>query len=146
MNYLFLFILGLFQLACAAKSGTYNAGWPVGDATWKQTDSDFEKETGISQYRLFEADGLIYKYQLDVIVSEVQGTFGCTYYFIDATDQYSLTVFLTGEHTVSYNSDDPYILMVKATDRGRISNWASDNNRIFFKSPTPCFIYAFNMQ
>ncbi|KAI2997879.1 hypothetical protein CBS147346_8501 [Aspergillus niger] len=104
MNYLFFLFLRLFQLACAARSGTYDAGWPVGDATWKQTDSDFEKETGISQYKLFDVDGLIYKYQLDIVVSEVQGTFGSTYYFIDATDRYSLTVFLPGVHTASDNS------------------------------------------
>ena len=116
MNYLFFLFLRLFQLACAARSGTYDAGWPVGDATWKQTDSDFEKETGISQYKLFDVDGLIYKYQLDIVVSEVQGTFGSTYYFIDATDRYSLTVFLPGVHTVSYNSDDPYILSVKVVE------------------------------
>ncbi|OJZ85538.1 hypothetical protein ASPFODRAFT_188969 [Aspergillus luchuensis CBS 106.47] len=116
MHYLLLLFFGLLQLACAAKSGTYYAGWPVGDATWKQTDSEFEKETGISQYRLFEADGLIYKYQLDIVVSEVQGTFGSTYYFINATDRYSLTVFLPGIHTVSYNSNDPYILQVKVVE------------------------------
>ncbi|OOF95611.1 hypothetical protein ASPCADRAFT_406358 [Aspergillus carbonarius ITEM 5010] len=115
---LFLVIfLALLQLVSAARSGTYNAGWPVGDTTWKQTDSVFERETGIARYRLFQADGWIYKYQLDIDVSEVQGPIGGTYVFYDSTgDEYNLMVLLAGIHTISYNSADPYIQQVKVVE------------------------------
>ncbi|PWY88904.1 hypothetical protein BO94DRAFT_574895 [Aspergillus sclerotioniger CBS 115572] len=117
MNFLLLLFLGLLQLVSAARSGTYNAGWAVGDTTWKQTDSVFERETGIAKYRLFQADGWIYKYQLDIEVSQVQGPIGGTYVFYDSTgDEYNLMVFIAGFHTIDFNSDDPYIQMVKVVE------------------------------
>ncbi|PYI04720.1 hypothetical protein BO78DRAFT_420243 [Aspergillus sclerotiicarbonarius CBS 121057] len=114
--FLFLF-LNLLQLVSAARSGTYNAGWAVGDTTWKQTDSVFERETGIAKYRFFQADGWIYKYELDIDVSEVQGPIGGTYAFYDPTgDEYYLTVFFSGVHSISFNTEDPYILQVKVVE------------------------------
>ncbi|KAL3264740.1 hypothetical protein ABHI18_000445 [Aspergillus niger] len=117
MHFLLLLFLGLLQLVSAARSGTYYAGWPVGDSTWKATDSVFQRETGIARYRLFQADGIIYKYQLDFDVTERQGEFASTYVFYDSEgDEYYKVVFATGTHTLNYNSGDPYIQQVKVVE------------------------------
>ncbi|PYH28380.1 uncharacterized protein BO87DRAFT_371120 [Aspergillus neoniger CBS 115656] len=117
MHFLLLLFLGLLQLVSAARSGTYYAGWPVGDSTWKTTDTVFQRETGISRYRLFQADGLIYKYQLDFEVTERQGEYASTYVFFDSEgDEYYKMVFVTGTHTLNFNSGDPYIQQVKVIE------------------------------
>ncbi|RAH82448.1 hypothetical protein BO86DRAFT_388884 [Aspergillus japonicus CBS 114.51] len=115
MNILLLLFLSLLQLISAAKSGTYNAGWPVA-GTWVATDTVFARETGIDKYRFTKADGLIYTYQLDINVAEVQGSFGSTYVFYETTDEYYLTVFTRGVHTINFNTQDPYILQVKIVE------------------------------
>ncbi|KAE8153924.1 hypothetical protein BDV25DRAFT_136491 [Aspergillus avenaceus] len=113
---LFAFLLlGFIQLVSAAKSGTYNAGWKVTNA-WTNTDSVFQRETGISRWRVNDG-GLFYTYEIQIDVVEVQGVIGGTYVFYDSTgDSYNLMVFREGIHSVSYNSADPYILEVKIVE------------------------------
>ncbi|PYH92280.1 hypothetical protein BO71DRAFT_400681 [Aspergillus ellipticus CBS 707.79] len=115
MNFLLFLLLGLLQIVSAAKSGTYNAGWGVSN-DWVATDAYFQRETGIAKYRFWQADGWIYKYQLDIDVVAVQGVIGGNYVFYEATDEYYLTVFQQGVHSVSFNTADPYILQVKVVE------------------------------
>ncbi|PLB52345.1 hypothetical protein P170DRAFT_472245 [Aspergillus steynii IBT 23096] len=129
MKFIILCLFALLHLAAAAKSKWYNAGWPVGDKSWKPTDYTFARETGIDRYRLYDAGGRIYTYQLDIHVADGESGWLRTYVFEDSTaDEYTINAFRDGEHSVSFNSEDAYILRVKDTE-----TWYVD----------PLFVYAF---
>ncbi|PWY88139.1 hypothetical protein BO70DRAFT_426985 [Aspergillus heteromorphus CBS 117.55] len=114
MNFLLVLFLGLLQIVSAARSGTYHAGWsPTNE--WVETDANFASETGIDRY-LYTSGGWPYEYTITIHVNEVQGTFGSTYVFYETTDEYRLTVWTRGDHSVSFNTNDDYILQVKVIE------------------------------
>lgn len=77
----------------------------------------FKRETGIDKYHLYAAGGIIYTYQLDIHVMGGESDWLRTYVFEDSTfDEYNITAFRDSEHSVSFNSKDPYILRVKETE------------------------------
>ena len=118
MKFAIIFALTLSQLSAAlpinnTKTGNaeraaaitwYDVDWPLGDASWKETDDWFEDATGISRYALCEqTPPRIFQYALDFTVSG--SGFGRTYTFEDLTGhEYSSTVFTDGDHSVDNDS------------------------------------------
>lgn len=96
----------------------YSVNWPVGDDSWKDTEEFFKKKTGIYRYRLYEqSPPTIYQYALYISVIDGGSGWGRTYTFEDQEgDEYPLTVFTDGDHSVKYNSKAPRIKRVKDSE------------------------------
>ncbi|SES87850.1 hypothetical protein [Stigmatella erecta] len=82
--------------------------WPVGDSSWKPTDTNTNNTAAISRYSLYEQDGSTYKYILYFSNSEHYD-----YYFYDQTgDSYRVNTFVNRDHYVRYNSNAPSIVFI----------------------------------
>jgi len=97
--------------------GCYVDWKPVGgdfeDLKWVETSAAVQ-ELGISQYRIYDAGpntSQIWRYQLFFT-----STKGWGFEFEDAShDKYPCSTVINGEHNIQYNSDQPDILVVRAS-------------------------------
>lgn len=96
----------------------YPVNWPVGDASWKDTEEYFKDKTGIYRYRLYkQPKPRIHQYTLSISVIDGGSGWGRTYTFEDQEgDQYGLTVFTDGDHYVDFDSHAPKITRVKDSE------------------------------
>ncbi|KAF8701276.1 hypothetical protein AX14_000483 [Amanita brunnescens Koide BX004] len=88
------------------KAKSYNVTWSKGDEAWK----DVSGMNRITKYRLFDANGIFWKYELGFDISS--SGLGTTLIFKDERDSYKCVTFRGGKHSVSFNSDDPTIKKV----------------------------------
>ena len=88
-------------LAANKITGTfYDVSWPTGDEAWK----DVSGMKRITKYRLFDANGIFWKYELGFDISS--SGLGTTLIFKDERDSYKCVTFRGGKHWVAFNSDD----------------------------------------
>lgn len=84
--------------------------WPVGDSSWKNTDSNTRTTAAITRYTLYQYDGF-YKYMLYFTNTEHYD-----YYFYDETgDRYEVNTYRNGDHYVRYDSNKPEIIYIKGS-------------------------------
>jgi len=85
--------------------------WPI-STDWQQALGPVNSDGGIAMYKLLDAKGWVFKYELNISIKEnyPQGV----YYFCDETkDCYEIRVCNIGDHYVNYNSDKPTVRRVK---------------------------------
>ncbi|KAF7360659.1 hypothetical protein MVEN_00797600 [Mycena venus] len=87
----------------------YSVDWPVGDSSWKEVTNVPQ----LTKYALYEnSQPRIYTYVLHVYLTNTG--WGTTYTFEDQEgDEYALTAFTNGQHSIDFNSDAPRIKRVK---------------------------------
>jgi len=87
----------------------YNVDWPVGDSSWK----DVTNVPQLTRYALYEqSQPRLYTYALYVYLTNTG--WGTTYTFEDQEgDEYPLTAFTNGAHSVDFDSSEPKIRRVR---------------------------------
>lgn len=98
-------ILGFFE---NKKTFEVNVNWPVGkDDKLIPTTHDILNKTGITAYSLTAGEGH-FTYTL-----RFTSSVNYNYYFYDESkDSYQVNCFLTGNHSVQYNSPKPTIVHI----------------------------------
>jgi hypothetical protein len=81
--------------------------WPVGQSLWTTTSSEVQDIAAITEYQLYEYNGF-WKYVL-----HFKNTLTYDYQFKDESgDVYRCDTFVTGDHYIRYDSDQPTITKV----------------------------------
>jgi hypothetical protein len=99
----------------SSSSSDDDSSWSSVDVDWKVGTSgnpsqDVQDATGIRWYSLQKISTLfrLYDYELDITTSKAYN-----YLFRDESqDEYSLNCYVTGNHYVQYNSDQPNIVKI----------------------------------